>query len=530
MLKITGLLLLILLTLAAPLAAGARDVIWSGYTSYASRYLGELPSAAPRPPRSGLVVMALVRGLGDNVSRVLPALNTLRGQGASVSLSFDAPPYPISKAVTLISGATPETHGVTAPSQTGKALPDSIFRQMQRANKTMGVVGSQTWQDLAPSAQRGELVPENFADHDATALALAIQIIKDPRTPAQFLVVEFNEFSPAPDRAQATNRALQSLINALDLQKQTLLVMGEQPDLSQPTPMILAGAGARAGATATARGVDVAPTLAALLGMPFPIQSQGALILPALTDVNDAQPANAAQLALFYEGWSEVIRQPRFAAELLRQNLPYAGFVAELNAKAAAQRANALAQERTARAPLLAGAGVALAALAIVLIGLGGWRAALGAAVFAGAWLANYFLLARYASDMTALPVMQQPARETAIILLVMSAVVGFVSGGLDDALEAITCAMAGLGLVVIGLAAQVAFYIFNWGAAPALFLPDGASVFGVLMALAQAEGLNTQIIPQAPALPVPLLMALVCAMCFAIAHTRANQSHTRYR
>lgn len=42
---------------------------------------------------------------------------------------------------------------------------------------------------------------------------------KDARSPAQFLVVELTEFSPAPDKAQATNRNLQALITALDMQK-----------------------------------------------------------------------------------------------------------------------------------------------------------------------------------------------------------------------------------------------------------------------------------------------------------------------
>ncbi|HQZ21348.1 MAG TPA: alkaline phosphatase family protein [Thermoflexales bacterium] len=527
--RLIGLFLIIVLTLAAPVAGALRDLLWGGYTGYASRYLGGLPAAAPRQPRSGLVVMAFVRGMGDNESRVLPALNTLRSQGASVSLTFDPPPFTLSKAVTLISGASPEVHGLVAQSQAGKALPDTVFGQLQRAGKAVGVVGSQMWQDLAPSAARGELVPEGMADHDAVAIQLATQIAKDARSPAQFLVVELSEFSSAPDRAQATNRNLQSLIAALDLQKQTLVVMGDAADVSHAAPMILAGAGVRAGATANARGEDVAPTLAALLGAPFPIQSQGNLMLSALSDAGDA-PASAAQLTLFYENWSEVIHQPRFAAELLRGYSSYPAFVADLNAKVAAQRATALAQERTGRAPVLVGVGVALAALAIVLVGLGGWRAALAAALYFGLWLANYFLVARYGADMAALPVLAQPARESAIILLVVSAVVGFASGGLDDALEAVTCAMAGLGLVVVGLAAQVAVYIFNWGATPGLFLPDAGAITSVLMALAQGAGLNTQIVSQAPALPVPLLMALVTALCFAIAHSRTGKNNSRYR
>lgn len=506
-----------------------RDLLWGGYTGYTSHYLGALPAAAPRQPRSGLVVMALVRGMGENESRVLPALNTLRGQGASVSLAFDAPPFALSKAVTLLSGAAPEIHGLTAPSQAGKALPDTLFSQVQRAGKTAGVVGSQMWQDLAPAAARGELVPDGLADHDAVAIQLAAQMVKDARSPVQFLAVELSEFAPAPDKAQAANRNLQTLIAALDLQKQTLVVIGDAADVSQPAPMILAGAGVRAGGSATARGVDVAPTLAALLGAPFPIQTQGSLILPALTDAADA-PASAAQMTLFYENWSEAIRQPRFAAELLRGYSSYPAFVAELNAKAAAQRAAAQAEERAARAPVLAAAGVALAALGIVLVGLGGWRAALGAAVYFGLWLANYFLLARYGADMTSLPLLAQPARESAMMLLAVSAVVGFASGGLEDALEAVTCAMSALGLVVVALAAQVAFYIFNWGALPALFLPDAGAISGVLMALAQGAGLNTPLVPQAPALPVPLLMALVTALCFALARGRAGKNNSRYR
>lgn len=137
-------------------------------------------------------------------------------------------------------------------------------------------------------------------------------------------------------------------------------MIGEQPDPNQPTPMILAGAGSRAGATAHAWGADVAPTLAALLGVPFPAQAQGGILTQILSgpELTADWAASASQLALFYESWSEILRQPRFATELLRRNAVYPAYLSESNARASAQREAAIRQERTQRGPLLAGVGL----------------------------------------------------------------------------------------------------------------------------------------------------------------------------
>lgn len=80
---------------------------------------------------------------------------------------------------------------------------------------------------------------------------------------------------------------------------------------------------------------------------------------------------------------------------------------------------------------------------------------ALGAAVYFVLWFANYLLVAHYSGGIVDQIFWPSP-RESAIIMLIMSVVVGYASGGLDDALEAVTCAMSGLGLVVVVLAAQM--------------------------------------------------------------------------
>jgi hypothetical protein len=93
--------------------------------------------------------------------------------------------------------------------------------------------------------------------------------------------------------AAQADEAIRSFASALDLGRDTLVVTadhghvgigghGGPEDEVLHVPLVLAGAGIRAGARGAARQVDIAPTLSTLLGLAIPSSNQGRPLLDAL--------------------------------------------------------------------------------------------------------------------------------------------------------------------------------------------------------------------------------------------------------
>jgi hypothetical protein len=93
--------------------------------------------------------------------------------------------------------------------------------------------------------------------------------------------------------ATEADELIRSFASALDLDRDTLVVTadhghvgvgghGGPEDEVLHVPLVLAGAGVRAGVRGTARQVDVAPTLSTLLGLAIPSSNQGRPLLDAL--------------------------------------------------------------------------------------------------------------------------------------------------------------------------------------------------------------------------------------------------------
>ncbi len=95
-----------------------------------------------------------------------------------------------------------------------------------------------------------------------------------------------------------SDERLDWLVERLDLGRTTLVVTadhghldegghgGPEPEVLE-TPLVLAGRGVRSGIRSESRQVDVAPTIAALLGLPLPGAAQGRVLVEAL----DLDPA-----------------------------------------------------------------------------------------------------------------------------------------------------------------------------------------------------------------------------------------------
>jgi hypothetical protein len=448
---IFGTLLLLALVFAPSIAQKARDDLWASYRNYVSPYLAELPAGTGRPALSPRVVCVLVRGLRLEESRTLPTLQTLRQQGLDATVALAPPTYRAPSWVGLVSGATPDVHGIT---RNDTFLPnvDTIFKHLRAANKNAVVIGNIQWADwfgpdLARFEETGEVIEPDADVRDDAAINTAIQVLQDVQQPAHVVLIELASLdgladaqpitttqaisiTPTPDPLALLDARLYRLISTLDLATNTVMVLsdrgrdvegndgGDDADVSR-VPLVMAGAGVVPGTQDIVKQSAIAPMIAALLGAPMPTHAQGAPLIGALNfsqaqpvtasePISGAQPAVAlapnAQLMLdsaqqritFDEFWSEVNGQPRFAAESLQRYrigiesgnvTAFSQLLAEIGAKREAAEAARLTSERLRRLPALIGFGLALVALVGLCLQKHPVQPFFGAALYYALWL-----------------------------------------------------------------------------------------------------------------------------------------------
>lgn len=582
--RIIGLILIIVLTIVASLAETVRSDLWASFRDYNSPYLADLPAGAARPPVTQRVVVVLVRGLRLDDSRQMSTLNDLRGRGSDLVIQQDPPTYRLPAWETLFTGARAETHGVTTNSSTHAGTASSIFSQLQLMGQGSAIIGSQALGDVfGNDVQRFELVDNtSVAERDDNAVRLTQEVLNDAANPTHLVCVELTAIEDTlqnnPVNRQAaisvTDARIKTLLDMLDLSTNVLVVLsdrgltsrgtdgGAESEVAQ-TPLVMVGAGITAGSQVVIKAVDVAPTLAALLGVPMPIYAQGEVAVglitfptvaaaPVITSTDmlsatdittdtlaplpGALWASALQLTTFYENWSEVIKQPRFAAELLRAEQQsirdgdtgsYQKFLIDLNARADAAMKIELKDEQMQRLPVVIGTALFLVALVGALISFRRWQTLAAALVYAVLWYALFtflredrFSLSMFAnSDPTLFLTALQ--RYSAALMVVVCVFVALTTGEHEDGLDAISTVLVTLLLIVCLLMVQAAWFYFQWGFTYTWTLPDSAEFVATLVALTQISALSIRIVPELPNLPVPLVIACLTLAIYSLLHSR---------
>jgi hypothetical protein len=544
--------LLIALSALAPIAERARAQLWQGYAGYASPFLNEWPTGTARPPLSQRVVVVLVHGLRLVESRQMPTLNAWRQRGADVTIEAKPPTYRLPATFTWLSGAWPETHGVTTNDAPPPSRPDTLLRAIQSSGWAVAFIGSdRLYDELGIAAQRVELVDDlEPAQRDQQAVELVRELLRDPAGQAQFVLVEISLLEEVarsdPDSysaaVAATDFRLQAIGEALNLGADTLVVLsdrgltrdgrdgGGEAEVAR-TPLVMAGAGILAGTQAVAPATSIAPTLAALAGAPIPIHAQGGPIFAVLAPESSLPLASARQLTAFYEQWISTLGQPRFAAELLRRyedrmaagdEVAYATWLAELNRSVAAAAGARLTAERAARLPFTLGVCLLLLIIAGLLLNARVAAPLIGALAYLGAWLVLFFAVRQSMlslslfPDSDPMPTFAEWERLSAMLMLAVCAIVALTTARQESVFDAVATVLSALGLVVVvQLIAFMVFY-WQWGDAFTWTLPDSPMLVAALLALTQVAALTVPVAPALPDLPVALLAAIAGALIYA--------------
>ncbi len=304
---------LALLSVAAAVLAGvAADRAWTSLVDHAPA----LPAAAPRTPLgpalSPRVVLVLVDGLGEATARELPALAALARDGAQFACQASPPTLSRPGRATLLTGVRPHLHGATTNFHSDRpAVAPSLLDGLQGAR----VWGSKLWPGLFPRGfgdrARVTRVAVHHAEHRDKAAALfaaereavaeVIAALEEafPLAVLDLLGVDSSSHdhgvgSPEQRAAlQHVDAMLAQLAPAVLGRGATLVVTadhghvaegghgGDEPEVTA-VPLVLSGAGVREGARGRCSHLDVAPTLAALLGVAPPAAAEGRVLWEAL--------------------------------------------------------------------------------------------------------------------------------------------------------------------------------------------------------------------------------------------------------
>ncbi len=265
-------------------------------------------NSRPISPLSGSVLLVVVGGLPEDSSWRLGALQMLRSKGASAVLKAEPPGYAPAAWLTLLSGATAETHGALFPAINPDPIPDNILTQAQVATLYTALAAPEAFLAVADPAGNAGIV-EKLPPQASTAPEALETIKRLWKTNPSLMVVYLpdldflghlsgtrsQEFREGLARVDA---ALVQILEAVDLRRSTIIVTsdfgrlinghhgGSEPE-AQRVPLVAAGRGIMAGTRGEFRQKDLAPTIATILGLPFPELSEG---LPAtsLLDIGQA--------------------------------------------------------------------------------------------------------------------------------------------------------------------------------------------------------------------------------------------------
>ncbi len=450
--------------------------------------------------------------------------------------------------------ATPDTHGVTTNDAQRLAVPDTLFKSLQAAGRPTAIIGSVKWNELFEGlTQRIEITDQDDpALSDTQAVNLALQVLRDPQQQPAFMLIEFGLLEDVARRdpssyasaAAATDVRIQSIVDVLDLSNTAVVVLsdrglneagtdgGGEPEIAR-APMVLAGAGIQLGAQAIAPQSGIAPTLAELAGTPIPMHNEGAPIFDVLQSDSSLPMASARQLTTFYEQWSEVVQQPRFAAELLTQYeqqiaagdmAAYSRWFASLQTRKVQQAATArLSEERASRLPFVLGMGVMLLALSALMLNSKPMLPLIGVGLFV--LIAGFgFVAARNYSLSLTMFVDGRPAdflagfeQDAALFMAMAAGAVALATAQHDDIFDALATVMIALGLIAVASIATFVWFYWQWGDAFTWKLPESSALVAVMLALTQLGSFSLPVSPALPDLPITLPIAAGTAVVYAL-------------
>lgn len=356
-----------LLTAAALGAVGyaalqAARMVWERNVNYRSPYTTPLPIGTPlHRPLARRAILVVLDGLRCDTAMTMPTLVKLRESGVGVVSRVGLPSLSLPGWTAMLTGAGQEISGVNSNFYSGTPTISSILSLAQRQGRSTAIVGDRAWQQLfGPHVNFGKYVqwqkalgegrtiaadyivgPRGYQDKegilgsDRALLAAALDIW--PQQRPDFMVLHLSaadnfghgyggaSYEYRTIARDHLDRALSELLAVVDLADTAIFVTSDHGHLDRgghggaeeivlDSPLIMAGAGIKPdaqgmGYAGREQQVDIAPTLAVLLGLPLPTHNQGRPLTEFLQlDERDKAAADLAwlqQQSDFYQLYAE---------------------------------------------------------------------------------------------------------------------------------------------------------------------------------------------------------------------------------
>jgi hypothetical protein len=299
-------------------ATGLMDSLYA-YRSPVRDYPPE-PGHALGEPVSGRVVFVLIDGLRLDTSmksEVMPFLNEMRQTGAWGTMHSRPPSYSTPGYSVLFTGAWPQINDGPVMNLDYEEMPtwpqDNLVSSIHRAGLQTGISGYYWFEKLIPqeAVTAGFYTPGEDRQADREVVDAALPWIESGEFPFVFVHLDqvdyagHHEGGPRDPRwdeaAKRSDDLLREIASELNFEQDTLFVCSDHGHINRGghgghervvllEPYVMVGAGVKPDQYADIQMVDVAPTLAALLGTNIPAVNQGR-VLTEMIDFNSDQLA-----------------------------------------------------------------------------------------------------------------------------------------------------------------------------------------------------------------------------------------------
>jgi len=290
------------------------------------------------------VVIVLVDALRYDTSmkvEVMPFLNELRSIGASARMNSRPPTYSQPAYTVILTGAWPDLSDGPAMNLDYADIPiftqDDIFSAAKRAGLDTAISGFNWFEKLIPQyavdASFYTAGEDQAADRQVTDAA--VPWLKQGKY--RLVLIHLDQVDYAghheggpqnPNWDEAASRVdglISEIISAMDLAQDTLLVIsdhgqidpgghGGQDAVTLLEPFVMVGNGVVPGDYGDIKMVDIAPTVAAILGTNIPATSQGTPLFAVYdfepSQVEKIQTVLSSQQSQLAEAYGSAIGEP----------------------------------------------------------------------------------------------------------------------------------------------------------------------------------------------------------------------------
>ncbi len=291
-------LVLVLVALAARRVASAS---WNSLVHFRPPQFSVEPGGRAEPV--GRVALVVVDGLRVDAVENMEYLSALKNRSAFYILKSGQPSLSYPGSAVIATGAWQDVTGVTTNWFEGPVRRDSLFSLARGCGRSAVLVGEEGWGKLfGDQAARTytRAWRDAYTTFDEDTLAKALEFLSEKPDLAVIHFVDVDEAghdfgaASAEYRRNAAHidRLIARLHAALDGDMVLIVTSdhgqldrgghGGGEDMVTRVPFLMSGRPVRPGSYGSARQADVAPTVAALAGLPVPPYSQGRILDEAL--------------------------------------------------------------------------------------------------------------------------------------------------------------------------------------------------------------------------------------------------------